>query len=91
MNAMPLNTRKTSKAPGGRLGEAGFPSAGVMQRLNFDPFGRQSSTGSDAALNVGFTGHTFRAQSGLLLAPYRSFDPEIGRWLSEDPLFRSKN
>src|ERR1700730_1653619 len=33
-----------------------------------------------------FTGHYYHARSGLYLAPYRAYNPSIGRWLSRDPL-----
>jgi RHS repeat-associated protein len=33
-----------------------------------------------------FTGHYYHARSGLYLAPYRAYNPTIGRWLSRDPL-----
>lgn len=34
----------------------------------------------------GYTGHYLHRLSGLLLAPYRAYDPTHGRWLSEDPI-----
>lgn len=34
----------------------------------------------------GYTGHYLHRLSGLLLAPYRAYDPTLGRWLSEDPI-----
>lgn len=33
-----------------------------------------------------FTGHFWHLQSGLNLAPFRAYDEELGRWLSEDPI-----
>ena len=33
-----------------------------------------------------FTGHYYHARSGLFLAPYRAYNPTIGRWLSRDPI-----
>jgi RHS repeat-associated protein len=33
-----------------------------------------------------FTGHFYHARSGLYLAPYRAYNPTIGRWLSRDPI-----
>lgn len=32
-----------------------------------------------------FTGHYYHEESGLVLAPYRAYDPETARWLSRDP------
>jgi RHS repeat-associated protein len=36
--------------------------------------------------DFGFTGHYTHAPSGLVLAPYRAYDPELGRWISRDPI-----
>jgi RHS repeat-associated protein len=33
-----------------------------------------------------FTGHYYHARSGLYLAPYRAYNPTVGRWLSRDPI-----
>jgi len=52
----------------------------------FDPWGRRTvMTGADVT-TVGFTGHRSQARSGVQLTLYRAYDPELGRWLSEDPI-----
>ena len=33
-----------------------------------------------------YTGHFWHAQSGLNLALYRAYDPNLGRWISRDPI-----
>jgi RHS repeat-associated protein len=33
-----------------------------------------------------FTGHYYHTRSGLYLAPYRAYNPSIGRWLGRDPI-----
>lgn len=33
-----------------------------------------------------YTGHFWHVPSGLYLALYRAYDPELGRWISEDPI-----
>lgn len=42
--------------------------------------------GASAFPDMAFTGHYYHARSGLYLAPYRAYNPSIGRWLSRDPL-----
>jgi RHS repeat-associated protein len=37
-------------------------------------------------LDFGFTGHYRHTVSNLYLAPYRAYDPTIGRWINRDPL-----
>jgi RHS repeat-associated protein len=44
--------------------------------------GQGASLFPDAA----YTGHYYHARSGLYLAPYRAYDPTIGRWISRDPI-----
>ncbi len=62
-------------------------SATVIARYAFDPWGRRTvTTGSDLT-TVSFTGHYGHAHAGVLLAQYRIYDVEFGRWLSRDPLF----
>jgi RHS repeat-associated protein len=60
-------------------------SAGLLGRYAFDPWGRRTlTTGSDVT-SEGFTGHRWTANGSMLLAQYRAYDSELGRWLSEDP------
>jgi len=61
----------------------------VVARYSYDPYGRRTLvSGSDLA-DFGFTGHYVHKSSGLYLAPYRAYDPNLGRWLSRDPLGES--
>jgi len=55
-----------------------------LRTLNYDPYGRLSYFGAGESPRRGFTGHLYHSPSGLLLAPYRAYSPEIGRWLSRD-------
>jgi RHS repeat-associated protein len=40
----------------------------------------------DLDTDFGYTGHYYHAASGLHLAPYRGYNPKLGRWLSRDPI-----
>jgi len=51
-----------------------------------DPYGRTTKLSGDKDATFSFTGHYPHAASGLLLTHYRAYDPNLGRWLSEDPL-----
>jgi RHS repeat-associated protein len=46
----------------------------------------KSVVGDSVYPDFAFTGHYYHARSGLYLAPYRAYNPTIGRWLSRDPL-----
>ena len=61
----------------------------VRARYDYDPYGARTAnlvTVNPAESDFGFTGHYTHAASGLVLAPYRGYDPGTGRWLSRDPI-----
>ncbi len=55
---------------------------------DFDAYGRLTLVPwvNDEAADFGFTGHYYHQASGLMLAPFRAYYSELGRWLSRDPL-----
>jgi RHS repeat-associated protein len=61
----------------GARGEADYSAWGVRTVVS-------NTTGTLPVRS--FTGHYQHAASGLVLAPYRGYDAELGRWLSEDPI-----
>jgi RHS repeat-associated protein len=61
----------------GARGEADYSAWGVRTVVS-------NTTGAMPVRS--FTGHYQHAASGLVLAPYRGYDAELGRWLSEDPI-----
>jgi RHS repeat-associated protein len=61
----------------GARGEADYSAWGVRTVVS-------NTTGTMPVRS--FTGHYQHAASGLVLAPYRGYDAELGRWLSEDPI-----
>ncbi|MBY0492842.1 MAG: hypothetical protein K2Y23_01385 [Cyanobacteria bacterium] len=69
----------------GSLTDALDDSGNVLRRASYDPFGRVVSSSGAATIELGFGG--YRTDSGALgIAPYRAYDPSLGRWLSRDPL-----
>jgi RHS repeat-associated protein len=58
----------------------------VLARYAFDPSGRRALIAGSESTTVGFTGHFAHGPSSTYLAMYRAYDPDLGRWLSEDPL-----
>jgi RHS repeat-associated protein len=57
----------------------------VGSRLSYDPWGKVGETGTVLS-DFTYTGHYYDRQSGLSLAWYRGYDPNVGRWLSMDPI-----
>ena len=54
-------------------------------RYDYDPWGRRTKLNGDKDADFGFTGHYEHIPSGLTLAPFRAYDSNLGRWVSEDP------
>ena len=61
--------------------------SGVIQaRYDYDPYGRRTKVSGTLDADFGYTGHYYHAGSGLWLTLYRAYDPDLGRWLSRDPI-----
>lgn len=62
-------------------------SGGVVRaRYSYDPFGRQSKVSGDLDADFGFAGMFWSPEAALILTHFRAYDPQLGRWLSRDPL-----
>ena len=59
-------------------------SQGVVVESKYEPYGAISNRASTN--EVGFTGHSHDAASGLAYMQQRYYDPMIGRFLSADPV-----
>ncbi|HET9958821.1 MAG TPA: RHS repeat-associated core domain-containing protein [Polyangiaceae bacterium] len=57
----------------------------VASRLSYDPWGKLTETGTVLS-DFTYTGHYYDRSSGLALAWLRGYDPNLGRWLSQDPI-----
>ena len=61
----------------------------VRAAYDYTPYGIRSklqSIGGDLDSDFGYTGHYTNERTGLVLAPYRAYSPELGRWISRDPI-----
>ncbi len=61
-------------------------SGAVVARYDYDPWGRSTTVIGTNKPDFNFTGLYNHAKSGLDMATYRFYDPELGRWLSRDPI-----
>ena len=61
----------------------------VSQRSEYDPFG--ALTNRVANNRPGYTGHVMDASTGLTYMQQRYYDPQIGRFLSVDPVTADGN
>jgi RHS repeat-associated protein len=62
----------------------------VASRLSYDPWGKITESGSGALTDFTYTAHCYDRPMGLSLAQYRGYTPNLGRWLSPDPIRLSK-
>jgi RHS repeat-associated protein len=62
-------------------------SGGTIQaRYDYDSYGRSSKLSGSLDADFGFSGAFFHIASGLNLARFREYDPNLGRWLNPDPI-----
>jgi RHS repeat-associated protein len=61
----------------------------LRARYDYDLYGRRGAnaiTVNPVEADFGYTGHYNHTASALSLTLYRAYSPELGRWLSRDPL-----
>jgi RHS repeat-associated protein len=76
----------------GSVREISDASGGTRAVYNYGLWGKRTPnavTTSPVESDFGFTGHYEHSGSGLVLAPYRAYDPVTGRWLNRDPIGES--
>jgi RHS repeat-associated protein len=62
-------------------------SDGAVGSADYSAYGMRTVTATGPGVpERGYTGHLHHPASGLALAPYRAYDPSLGRWISEDPI-----
>jgi RHS repeat-associated protein len=70
----------------GSIRELTDGSGDMRSRYAYDPYGRRTKFAGDLEIDFGFAGMFFSGEVGLAITRFRSYDPELGRWLSRDPL-----
>lgn len=58
----------------------------LVNRYRYDPFGRATLVSETVPNPLRFTGREYDAESGLYFHRARYYDPEVGRFISEDPI-----
>ena len=70
----------------GSIRELTDAGGNVRARYSYDPFGRRTKVSGDLDADFGFAGMFWSSEASLSLTHFRAYDPELGRWLSRDPL-----
>jgi RHS repeat-associated protein len=70
----------------GSVRELTDAAGSLRSRYAYDPYGRQVKRAGDLEADFGFAGMFWTREAQLNLTWYRAYDPELGRWLSRDPL-----
>jgi RHS repeat-associated protein len=70
----------------GSVLELNDSAATSRARYTYESFGASRKYSGDLDASFGFTGHFSHVRSGLVMAPYRTYSPVQGRWISRDPL-----
>src|SRR5262249_29385391 len=63
----------------GSIRESIDNTGSIRARYDYDPFGTGHKVSGDKETGFGFTGHYIHSITGLLLAPYRPYDPGTSR------------
>jgi len=58
----------------------------IRARYAYDPFGRKTRLSGDLDADFGFGGMLWATEANLYVTHFRAYDPNLGRWLSRDPL-----
>lgn len=58
----------------------------LRARYTYDPYGRRTRLSGDFETDIGFAGMLWAGEAALAIARFRAYNPELGRWLSRDPL-----
>ena len=70
----------------GSIRELTDSSQVVRARYDYDPYGRMTKISGDRDSFLGYTNMQWHMQSGLNLTMFRAYDPNVGRWISQDPI-----
>ena len=70
----------------GSIRELVDSTGAVRARYDYTPYGERVKLSGDLDSQWGYTGHFTHISSELVLTLYRAYDPELGRWLSPDPI-----
>lgn len=66
-------------------------SGAVVQRMDYDEFGRVLADSNPGFQPFGFAGGIYDENTGLVRFGARDYDAEVGRWTSKDPILQKSD
>ncbi len=70
----------------GNVREMTDSGGNIQANYDYDPYGRQRQIQGTFQPTFGYTGQFQETTTGLNLTKYRAYNPEVGRWLNQDPI-----
>jgi RHS repeat-associated protein len=70
----------------GSIRELVDTAGALKERISYDAWGKPSFSNSTSLNSFAYTHHFWHTPSQLYFAPFRSYSPLQGRWLSRDPI-----
>jgi RHS repeat-associated protein len=70
----------------GSVREVTDANGNLVARYDYDPWGRQTQMLGTYKADWGYAGYFVHRASKLNLTWYRAYDPDLGRWVSRDPI-----
>ena len=70
----------------GSVRELADSSGAVKARYDYDLWGRRTKLSGTMDADFGYAGYYQHLPSGLSVTMFRAYDPNLGRWLSRDPI-----
>jgi len=70
----------------GSVREMTNTSATIVYQQSFDPYGKATNIVNTTPADFGYAGMYLHSRSGMNLTLYRAYKPDLGRWISRDPM-----
>ena len=58
----------------------------LATHFDYEPYGAPTATGQAVTTDFRYAGLFYEPTSGLYLSNYRAYDPQVGRWVTRDPI-----
>ncbi len=69
----------------GSIREVTSSTGTVVATYDYSPWGQRTQLTGTVTADHGFTGHLTHEETGLVMAPYRAYEADLGRWLRKIP------